>query len=48
MGDINGSTQGDWRRYTYQLVPNDSQLEFPAAEGTHRDYQSDTCISLGI
>jgi hypothetical protein len=34
MDDIDGSTQGDWRRYPYQLVPGDSQLDFPAAEGT--------------
>ena len=47
MDDINGSMQADWRRYPYQLVPNDSQLEFPAAEGTHRDYQSDTWYLAG-
>jgi predicted secreted hydrolase len=47
MDDIDGSTQGDWRRYPYQLVPNDAQLDFPAAEGTHRDYQSDTWYLSG-
>jgi predicted secreted hydrolase len=46
MDDIKGSTD-DWRQYPYQLVPGDSQLEFPAAEGTHRDYQSDTWYLAG-
>ena len=47
MDDIDGPTQGDWRRYPYQLVPGDSQLDFPAAEGTHPDYQSDTWYLSG-
>ncbi len=37
----------DWRRYPYQLVPGDPQLDFPAAEGTHHDYQSDTWYLAG-
>ena len=47
MDDSDGSTQGDWRRYPYQLVPGDSQLDFPAAEGTHPGYQSDTWYLSG-
>jgi predicted secreted hydrolase len=47
MDDINGLTQIDWRRYPFQLVPGDAQLEFPAAEGTHPDYQSDTWYLAG-
>jgi predicted secreted hydrolase len=47
MDDSDGSTQGDWRRYPYQLVPGDSQLDFPAAEGTHPGYQSDTWYLAG-
>ncbi|WAC94465.1 lipocalin-like domain-containing protein [Mycobacterium sp. Aquia_213] len=39
--------QGDWRRYPYRLVPSDSQLDFPAAEGTHPDYESDTWYLAG-
>ena len=47
MDDTNAPMQGDWRRYPYQLVPGDSQLDFPAAEGTHRDYESDTWYLSG-
>ena len=32
----------DWRRYPYRLVPGDSRLDFPAAEGEHPDQESDT------
>jgi predicted secreted hydrolase len=32
----------DWRIYPFQLVPGDSRLEFPAAEGEHPDHESDT------
>jgi predicted secreted hydrolase len=41
------STQADWRRYPYQLVPGDTQLDFPAAEGTHLDFESDTWYLAG-
>ncbi len=37
----------DWRRYPFQLVPGDSQLEFPAAEGEHPDQESDTWFIAG-
>ena len=40
-------TQSDWQRYPFQLVPGDTQLDFPAAEGTHPDYQSDTWYLAG-
>ena len=33
---------GDWRSYPFSLVPGDSQLDFPAAEGEHPDQESDT------
>jgi predicted secreted hydrolase len=37
----------DWRSYPYQLVPGDSQLDFPAAEGEHPDQESDTWFLAG-
>jgi predicted secreted hydrolase len=47
MSTTDTSTQADWRRYPYQLVPGDAQLDFPAAEGTHPEYQSDTWYLAG-
>jgi hypothetical protein len=37
----------DWRSYPFQLVPGDSQLDFPAAEGVHPDQESDTWFIAG-
>ncbi|MGZ4583214.1 MAG: secreted hydrolase [Mycobacterium sp.] len=37
----------DWRSYPYRLVPGDSQLDFPAAEGEHPDQESDTWFIAG-
>lgn len=37
----------DWRSYPFQLVPGDSQLDFPAAEGQHSDQESDTWFIAG-
>lgn len=37
----------DWRRYPYRLVPGDSRLDFPAAEGEHPDQESDTWFIAG-
>lgn len=37
----------DWRSYPFQLVPGDSQLDFPAAEGQHCDQESDTWFIAG-
>jgi predicted secreted hydrolase len=37
----------DWRRYPYRLVPDDSALDFPAAEGEHADQESDTWFIAG-
>jgi predicted secreted hydrolase len=36
-----------WRRYPFRLVSDDSVLEFPAAEGAHLDYESDTWFIAG-
>ena len=36
-----------WRTYPFQLVPGDTQLAFPAAEGEHPDQQSDTWFIAG-
>jgi predicted secreted hydrolase len=47
MSTTDTPTQADWRRYPYQLVPGDAQLDFPAAEGTHVDYESDTWYLAG-
>ena len=47
MTTTDASRQAGWRRYPYHLVPDDSQLDFPAAEGTHPDYQSDTWYFAG-
>src|ERR1700733_2124215 len=40
-------TASDWRSYPYSLVPGDAQLDFPAAEGTHADFESDTWYLAG-
>jgi hypothetical protein len=37
----------DWRTYPFQLVPGDSQLDFPAAEGEHPGQESDTWFIAG-
>ncbi|OSC22264.1 secreted hydrolase [Mycobacterium vulneris] len=37
----------DWRSYPFQLVPGDSQLDFPAAEGEHPNQESDTWFIAG-
>jgi len=37
----------DWRSYPFRLVPGDSQLDFPAAEGEHPDQESDTWFIAG-
>ena len=36
-----------WQKYPYSLVPGDLMLDFPAAEGTHPDFQSDTWYLAG-
>jgi predicted secreted hydrolase len=47
MNTTDTSTRADWRRYPFQLVPGDPQLDFPPAEGTHAQYQSDTWYLAG-
>jgi predicted secreted hydrolase len=37
----------DWRRYPFQLLPSDQQFCFPAAEGEHPGYESDTWFLAG-
>lgn len=37
----------DWRAYPFQLVSQDPQLMFPAAEGNHPDCESDTWFIAG-
>lgn len=37
----------EWRAYPFQLVPGESQLSFPDAEGDHPDYESDTWFIAG-
>jgi predicted secreted hydrolase len=37
----------DWRCYPFRLVPDDSRLDFPAAEGEHADQESDTWFIAG-
>jgi len=37
----------DWRLYPFQLVPGDPLLCFPAAEGEHPDFESDTWFVAG-
>ena len=41
------TTAVTWRHYPFQLVPGDAGLDFPSAEGTHPDYQSDTWYLAG-
>jgi predicted secreted hydrolase len=36
-----------WRSYPFDLVPGDPQLSFPAAEGDHSDFESDTWFIAG-
>ena len=36
-----------WRRYPYQLVADEPMMVFPAAEGAHPDFQSDTWYLAG-
>ncbi len=36
-----------WCRYPFELVPGDPQFGFPAAEGGHPDYESDTWFLAG-
>ena len=38
---------GEWRNYPFQLVPGDTQLDFPAAEGEHPGQESDTWFIAG-
>jgi predicted secreted hydrolase len=40
-------TDLEWRSYPYRLVAGDDQLDFPAAEGTHPDFESDTWYLAG-
>ena len=44
---MNHPQADDWRRYPFQLVPGDSQLDFPAAEANHPDCESDTWFLAG-
>ena len=37
----------DWRRYPFELVPGEPQFCFPAAEGEHPSYESDTWFLAG-
>jgi predicted secreted hydrolase len=37
----------DWRNYPFRLVPGDSALDFPVAEGEHADQESDTWFIAG-
>jgi predicted secreted hydrolase len=36
-----------WHHYPFRLVPGDSALDFPAAEGLHTDQESDTWFIAG-
>lgn len=48
MGATDAGLQNDWQRYPFRLVPGDPQLDFPAAEGMHHDYESDTWYLAGF
>lgn len=37
----------DWRSYPFHLVPGDSEMDFPEAEGGHLDQESDTWFIAG-
>ena len=37
----------DWSRYPFDLVPDDPQFRFPAAEANHQDCESDTWFVAG-
>jgi predicted secreted hydrolase len=42
-----GNMTNDWREYPFRLVPDDTALDFPAAEGEHADQESDTWFIAG-
>jgi len=44
---VNHPQPHDWRRYPFQMVPADRQLDFPAAEANHPDCESDTWFLAG-
>jgi predicted secreted hydrolase len=44
---VNHPQSDNWRRYPFQLVPGDSQFNFPAAEANHPDCESDTWFLAG-
>jgi predicted secreted hydrolase len=44
---VNHPQSGDWRRYPFELVPGDPQLDFPAAEANHPEFESDTWFLAG-
>src|ERR1700754_82381 len=46
-GAVKNHLSTDWRAYPFDLVPGDPQLRFPAAEGNHPDYESDTWFIAG-
>lgn len=37
----------EWRQYPFSLVPGDPEFDFPAAEGAHPAYESDTWFLTG-
>jgi predicted secreted hydrolase len=47
MSTTDTSMQADWQRFPFSLVPGDAQLDFPAAEGMHPDFESDTWYLAG-
>ena len=47
MDSTDTPARARWRQYPFQLVPGDPQLDFPAAEGAHPDYESDTWYLAG-
>jgi hypothetical protein len=46
-GAVKNQLSTDWRAYPFDLMPGDPQLRFPAAEGNHPDYESDTWFIAG-
>src|SRR4029077_17315445 len=46
-GAVDKPQSANWRAYPFQLVSEDPQLCFPAAEGNHPDCESDTWFIAG-
>ncbi len=45
--ELRVTTDSDWRKYPFRLVPGNDTMDFPEAEGEHADQESDTWFIAG-